>query len=70
MREYENYTERGREERPDGECGGGLGLLCIIIDYTGIISPRKNKNNLWSLIITLVINMHGDAGRLKEAAEY
>ena len=41
-----------------------------IIDYSGIISPRKNKNNLWSLIITLNINMHSDAGMLKEAAEY
>ena len=46
------------------------GTIMHIIDSSGIISPRKNKNNLWSLIITLNINMHGDAGMLKEAAEY
>ena len=46
--------------------GGPLVLLCILL----IISPLKNKNNWWSLIITLNINMHEDAGMLKEDAEY
>ena len=57
----------------DLQYGGGLGLLCILLITVAlfiIISPAKNKNNWWSLIITLNINMHEDAGMLKEAAEY
>ena len=40
------------------------------IDYCPTLPPVQNKNNWWSLIITLGINMQGDAGMLKEDAEY